>query len=477
MAREAEDAPLLNSDAEEALLGAILVSPQVLGGETVGEVRPRHFSVVRHRWTFSAMHHLAAEDRSIDLVTVGDELDRQGHLQEVGGLGYLTQLANRVPSATHADEYAHLVLRHAESESLKEAADGLLKLAYNPNGTGRWGEAQAILDRHISETPDPGVGPIDYAELQAMIWPDEAELVPGLIPTAGIASISGVTGGGKTFIALDIHMAVAEAGKCLGNRQVRRGGPTLYLGIDNGTRTLQRRTRNLAMARGMHPNVEGFHLYQDPLDLSSDQGAAKLKRMIMDLSIVLVSVDMLSRYVGKADLNQMHEVGPMLMRLRRIADETGASILLLHRLNKQGISLGSVDIEGSVDSAMALTMKNVAGTPIRTLKHTKHRDLETSRPMHFSIQLGEQGGISLVWAEAEDAPEQIDAVETTGAALYEVLKEHSGEWLTRNELQEALGKDAPGERQFKDACTALPRLKGVEVTQQGRAYAYCFKGE
>ena len=49
MAKKAQVPVLQNTDAEEALLGAILVSPPVLEGETVGEVKSSHFSIVRHR--------------------------------------------------------------------------------------------------------------------------------------------------------------------------------------------------------------------------------------------------------------------------------------------------------------------------------------------------------------------------------------------------------------------------------------------
>ena len=467
----------LARDSEAAFIGSVLINPSVLKEGPVTGIGPRHFFLVHNRWVFRAVQHLAADERSIDLLTIAEELDRQGHLEEVGGRAYLTSLVNLVPSSAHAEEYARLVLQHAESRSLEEVANNILKLAYSPNGSSRWAEAQGVLDRYAEETPSPAGGLLTYEGLQALRWDDDPQLVPDLIPTSGLTAISGDTGSGKTFAALDTHIAVAEAGLCLGGRQVTKRGPTLYLGIDNSTRTLQKRLRQLAIGRGIERSVDGFHLYQDPLDLSSNAGAVTLRRLILDTGAVLVTVDMFSRYTGTVDLNRMDEVGPLLMRLRRIADEIGVAILLLHRLNKQGKSYGSVDIRGSVDSAMALTMKNVAGTPIRTLKHTKHRDLETVQEMTFSIEAAENGGVTLAYKTNKGTSEVVDVVEATIEALYDILQSRVAEWLSRRDLEEAMGSNTPGRRQFQKACSVLPKLRGVEFKQQGRAYAYCFREE
>ena len=62
---------LQNVDVEEALLGAILVNPAVLEDPAVAEVKTDDFAIVRHRWIHEAMVHLAADNRPIDLLTLG----------------------------------------------------------------------------------------------------------------------------------------------------------------------------------------------------------------------------------------------------------------------------------------------------------------------------------------------------------------------------------------------------------------------
>ena len=45
-----------------------------------------------------------------------------------------------------------------------------------------------------------------------MTWPDEAELLPDFVPTGGLTVLAGQVGAGKSWLALDLHMALAEAG-------------------------------------------------------------------------------------------------------------------------------------------------------------------------------------------------------------------------------------------------------------------------
>ena len=307
----------LGREAEEATLGAILIKPDILEQPPINELSSKDFLTHRNGFVFQAILNLYEARRAIDQLTVAAELEHMGKLGDVGGHAYLTHLATHVESSLNAPDYARIVLEHTASARLAQAAGEILKLSgHSVNGGSRWAEAQGILNRFIESEPIPGMGLLTYPKLQALKWKDDPELVPDLIPTSGLAAISGDTGAGKTFLALDIHMAVAEAGACLGGRQVTKGGATLYLGIDNSTRTLQRRTRELADARGIDPVVEGFHLHQDPIDISKDAGAATLRRLIEETEAVMVTVDMFNRYTGRVDLHRMDEVGPPLMRLR-----------------------------------------------------------------------------------------------------------------------------------------------------------------
>jgi replicative DNA helicase len=140
----AERVPLAphNLEAEEAVLGAVLLDPELI--HTLATMlRPEDFFLEKHRWIWEA--YLALHDRreAIDPVTVADELERQGRLQEVGGRGFLIGLAARVPTTVHALDYARLVERDAIRRRLLEAATQIARMAYEEPS----GEVDELLDR------------------------------------------------------------------------------------------------------------------------------------------------------------------------------------------------------------------------------------------------------------------------------------------------------------------------------------------
>ncbi len=110
-----------NREAEEALLGAVLLNPACW--LDVAYIRAEDFYNHRHRWIWEAVSSLKAANRAVDLVTVADELGTK--LEEAGGPAYLTQLISAVPSALHALEYAELVAEAAASRRLIQIGEEL----------------------------------------------------------------------------------------------------------------------------------------------------------------------------------------------------------------------------------------------------------------------------------------------------------------------------------------------------------------
>ncbi len=116
-------------EAEEAVLGAILVNPEAYY-DVAHFLSSEDFYLHRNRWIWEAFVSLHDQRLPIDLLTVSEELDRQGRLAEVGGPAYLTALINSVPSSLHAEAYAHLVEESATRRRLLDAANQIARLAY-----------------------------------------------------------------------------------------------------------------------------------------------------------------------------------------------------------------------------------------------------------------------------------------------------------------------------------------------------------
>ncbi len=100
--------PPQNVEAEQAVLGAVLLDGQSL--PTIMEhVRPEDFYRAAHQKIFEAILDLAEQNQPVDLVTLTARMQDMKILEETGGVSYLAELANAVPTAANAEYYAQIV--------------------------------------------------------------------------------------------------------------------------------------------------------------------------------------------------------------------------------------------------------------------------------------------------------------------------------------------------------------------------------
>ncbi len=118
-----------NREAEEGVIGAILINPEVYY-DVAQFLQGDDFYIHRNRWIWDAFNRLHESRNPIDVLTVTAELDNMGHLAEVGGPAYLTALINNVPTSLHAEAYGHMVEQTAVRRRMLAAANQIAKLAY-----------------------------------------------------------------------------------------------------------------------------------------------------------------------------------------------------------------------------------------------------------------------------------------------------------------------------------------------------------
>jgi replicative DNA helicase len=115
--------PPHNLDAEQSVLGAILLSDRSLYALVIEEgLHPSDFYHERHGLIYEAMLSLYNESEPVDVLTVTERLKRSGTLDEVGGAGAVDELTGVVPAAGHARRYARIVRENALLRRLLEAA-------------------------------------------------------------------------------------------------------------------------------------------------------------------------------------------------------------------------------------------------------------------------------------------------------------------------------------------------------------------
>ena len=128
-------------EAESSLLGALMLDNETW--DQVAEILTESdFYRHEHRLVFKTLGALISASKPADVVTVFEELRGQGKEQEIGGLGYLHQLSQFVPSAGNIKRYAELVRERAILRKLIAVGDQIAASGFNTEGKA----VAALLD-------------------------------------------------------------------------------------------------------------------------------------------------------------------------------------------------------------------------------------------------------------------------------------------------------------------------------------------
>lgn len=133
--------PPHNLEAEQSLLGAILLSPEALA-DVLEVVRPQDFYRETHRKIFDIIVDLFGRGEPVDAVTVAEVMKSRDILAESGGLSYLHTLVASVPTAANAKYYAHIVERNSVLRALISAATQIASIGYEGAE-----ETESVIDK------------------------------------------------------------------------------------------------------------------------------------------------------------------------------------------------------------------------------------------------------------------------------------------------------------------------------------------
>lgn len=129
-ARRQERIPPQNIEAEQALLGAMLLSSEVVES-ALSAVKREDFYRPAHGKIFSAMNDLYTRSVPVDHLSLADKLDTLDELEAVGGKPYLLELSGAVPTTANWESYADIVSRTSMLRQLITAATGVVALGYD----------------------------------------------------------------------------------------------------------------------------------------------------------------------------------------------------------------------------------------------------------------------------------------------------------------------------------------------------------
>lgn len=122
--------PPHSEEAEESVLGAVLIDKDAVV-EVAELLQPSFFYEDKHALIFECVRELYNEREPIDVVTVAEKLKTRKSLKKIGGVAYLTELVNRVPTSAHAVNYAKIIKNLATKRELISQASKMVEDSFD----------------------------------------------------------------------------------------------------------------------------------------------------------------------------------------------------------------------------------------------------------------------------------------------------------------------------------------------------------
>ncbi len=362
MSKQVSRVPPSNVDAEKSVIGAILISGDVLI-DVVDVVKAEDFYRKDHAAIFEAILDLFNKNLPVDVVTVTERLAEKGLLDKVGGVPYVASLADEVPLASNAKQYASIVADKALQRRLIQCAIDISEVAYEPEGdvSQMLETAEQTIFRVSQNRSSKAYVPIRdvltdvYTNLEALSL---NQGIPG-IPTGFIdldKKLSGLhnsdliliaarPGMGKTSIMLNIaqyaavkkNIPVAVFNLEMSKEQL----VTRMLSSESKVESEKLRSGELAdsdwtkLAMALGPLSDAPVYLDDSTDVNISSIRAKCRKLKLERGIKLVVIDYLQlMQSGRSDGNRVQEVSEISRGLKLMARELDVPVLVGSQLSR-----------------------------------------------------------------------------------------------------------------------------------------------
>ncbi|WEV60550.1 replicative DNA helicase [Streptococcaceae bacterium ESL0729] len=355
--------PPQDLEAEQAVLGAIF-----LDADRLIEVREyldlADFYKVAHRTIFRNMIKLSDDKEPIDVLTVRNALEKEGELENIGGVSYIAELASAVPTSANAAYYAKIVaekslLRNLISnltrsvekayaqeddpyEILNEAESKLMDVAENKNRSGF---------KKISDLVNDSFEEIDRLSQQdnritglATGYPALDDLTTGLHEEELII-LAARPAVGKTAFALNIAQNIGtKLDKSVAIFSLEMGAESLVkrmLAAEGRIESYNLRTGNLSrddwnsltIAAGTLSN-SGIYIDDTP-GIKITEIRARARKLAQETgNLGLILIDYLQLISGTGRENRQQEVSEISRQLKILAKELKVPVIALSQLSR-----------------------------------------------------------------------------------------------------------------------------------------------
>jgi replicative DNA helicase len=364
-----ERVPPQDLDAEQSVLGGMLLSKDAIGDVIDSPLQARDYYRPAHETIHQAILHLFSLGEPADPITTAAELLKRGELARVGGTPYLHTLVNAVPTSANAEYYAGIVHERAVLRRLSEAGNRISAMAYAAEG-----EVDDIRNAAEAELLAATDGPDQSAALAEPIatdvpafWDaldaamkDGAAALTGL-PT-GLTDLDSLTNGlqpgqllvigarpamGKSTLALDITRSVS----------IRHGKTSAFFSLEMGRPEITQRIYSAEARVALHhirsgtvtdddlqklanatPRIEAAPLIvDDSPNLTFMEIRSRARRIKQRRGLDLLVVDYLQLMESggsRRQENRQQEVSDISRNLKLLAKELALPVIALSQLNR-----------------------------------------------------------------------------------------------------------------------------------------------
>ncbi len=363
LAKFLDKQPPHSLEAEMALVGSMILDSRVIGDVVQVVSEAADFYKPAHGAIFQVLIEAFDRNEPVDLALLNERLRDKGLLDSVGGLPYLLELAESVPSAASAPYYARIVRDKSVLRRLIDAAGGIL---YDAHASGE--SADNIVDRaeqeifRIAETRT-STEATDLGHLVQEIYDQlaarhgQGQVVTGM--ETGFFEMDDMTSGlqrgemiivagrpsmGKTAFAISIaeHMAVTKKQPVaifsleMSRQQLAQRLLCSRSGVDS-----QRVRRNMIREEEFHTLVMAVgELAESPLLIDDTPGLtmlqlrAKARRMAARNDIKAIVIDYLQLMSFPQAESRQQEVSELSRGIKALARELSVPVICLSQLNR-----------------------------------------------------------------------------------------------------------------------------------------------
>jgi replicative DNA helicase len=348
-------------EAEASLLGSILIDPSVLNDVQLVINGSNDFFNKANGLIFDVMVELYNKYSTVDLVQLQQLASDRGILESVGGVEYLLEVANAVPSAASATHYARLVKEKSVIRQLIAAAGSILQDAYSMPD-----EPQEVLDsaesrifsiaqqseqRHAESLEQLLNDAIEQIEKNdgrvitgvATGYTDLDEITSGLQPGEMII-VAARPSMGKTALALNIAENMVIAGTPVGMFSLEMSRQQLVQRLLSSRAAVSghKLRRNMLSENDMQAIIRACdELMQSPFYIDDTPGLsimqlrAKARRLKQTHDIGAVIIDYMQLMTsGKRSESRQQEVSEISRGIKALARELNVPVICLSQLNR-----------------------------------------------------------------------------------------------------------------------------------------------